>query len=178
MDLKGLRSLNLENNPDISGEAMDALKMSLFACEVRHSELSYMVNIDGYSIRNDGTNIDLSGLNIYDISNFKKFLNPETVNFARNNISNLYPLVEAPNRMLVRNLDLSYNALSDITPIASLQNLVTLDLSYNMMIGSELPLLALSSLRTLNVTATGLSAQQVMVLKDSLPGCTVISSYG
>ena len=177
-NLTGLRSLNLENNLEISGEAMDSLKTSLYACQVTHSELSYMVNIDGYSIRNDAMNIDLSGLNIYDISNFRYFTNPQTVNLARNNISNLYMLPESPNRMLVRNLDLSYNALFDITPIASLMNLETLNLSYNLMISSELPLLALRNLRQLDVTGTSLSAQQVKILKDTLTGCVVISNYG
>jgi len=177
-NLTGLRSLNLENNREITGESMDNLKQVLYGCQITHSDLSYMVYIDGYSIRNNGTNIDLSGLNIYDITNFRMFTNPETVNLARNNISNLYPLTNSPNRMLVKNLNLSYNALSDITPIAYLPNLETLDLSYNMMISSELPLMSLYNLRQLNVTGTMLSPQQVINLRDTLTGCNVISSYG
>jgi len=177
-NLTGLRSMNLENNPEITGESMDNLKRVLYGCQISHSELSYQVYIDGYSIRSDGTNIDLSGLNIYDITNFRMFTNPETVNLARNNISNLYVFANSPNRMLVKNLNLSYNALSDITPIAYLPNLETLDLSYNMMISSELPLMSLYNLRQLNVTGTMLSPQQVMNLKATLTGCNVISSYG
>ena len=177
-NLTGLRSLNLENNTQISGESMDNLKQLLYGCNITHSQLSYMVYIDGYSIRNDGVNIDLSGLNIYDISNFRMFTNPETVNLARNNISNLYPLVDSPNRFMVKNLNLSYNALSDITPLAYLPNLESLDLSYNTMINSELPLMALYNLRQLNVTGTMLTPQQVMNLRAGLPTCNVISGYG
>ena len=177
-NLTGLRSLNLENNPDITGENMDNLKRVLYSCQITHSDLSYMVYIDGYAIRNNGTNIDLSGLNIYDITNFRMFTNPETVNLARNNISNLYPFVDSPNRFMVKNLNLSYNALSDITPIAYLPNLETLDLSYNTMISSELPLMSLYNLRQLNVTGTMLTPQQIINLRDTLTGCHVISSYG
>jgi len=177
-NLTSLRSMNLENNLEISGEAMDNLERTLYSCRVSHSELGYMVNIGGYSIKNDGVNLDLSGLNIYDISNFKSFTNPQTVNLARNNISNIYVFVDSPNRMLVKNLNLSFNILSDITPLASLNNLETLDISYNMMINSELPLLALRSLRQLDVRGTSLSPYQIQTLRDSLPGCLVISDYG
>ena len=156
-NLTGLRSMNLENNPDISGEAMDNLKRSLYTCQVTHSELSYLINVGGYSIRSDGTNIDMSGLNLYDISNFKAFVNPQTVNFSRNNISNIYVFVDAPNR---------------------LNNLESLDISYNMMITSELPLMALRNLRQLNVIGTGLTMEQVYTLKMNLPGCMVYSNYG
>lgn len=177
-NLTGLRSMNLEKNMDISGEAMDNLKRSLYTCQVTHSELSYMINIGGYSIRNDSTNIDMSGLNLYDISNFKGFINPQTVNFSRNNISNIYVFTEASNRLLVKDLNLSYNALSDITPLASLNNLESLDISYNMMVTSELPLLSLRNLRQLNVIGTSLSMEQVYTLKMNLPGCMVYSNYG
>jgi len=79
---------------------------------------------------------------------------------------------------MVKNLNLSYNALSDITPLAYLPNLESLDLSYNTMINSELPLMALYNLRQLNVTGTMLTPQQVMNLRAGLPTCNVISGYG
>lgn len=175
--LTGLRYLNIENNRNLSGEAVDTLRRTLYACEVTHSALTYMVSIDGYSLPNDTSYIDLSGLNIYNLTNFEKFQNPETVNLARNNISNLYVLNNMPNRYLIRHLDLSYNALSDITPIAGLINLETLNLSYNM-ISSELPLLSLYSLRQLDVRGTMLSEAQVRIIRDTLTGCNVISDYG
>ena len=175
-DLTGLRSLNIENNTSLSGEAVDDLQRALGACVITHSDLTYMVNIDGFSIASDSANIDLSGLNISDISNVGKFKNPETLNLARNNISNLYYLQDAPNRLLIKNLDLSSNSVMDITPLSMLTNLETLDLSYNM-INSELPLLSLSNLRTLNVTGTMLTESQVSVIKSTLTGCNVISDY-
>lgn len=172
--LTGLRSLQIENNLNLSGEAVDALKFSLPSCEIAHSELTYLVDIDGYSVSSDITAIDLSGLGISDISNFTKFTNPETVNLSNNNISNLYPLQDATNRMQIKSLNLSCNSITDVTPLSVLYGLETLDVSYNM-ISSELPFIGLTNLRTLNITGTMLNAQQVAVLRQTLTGCNVIS---
>lgn len=174
--LTGLRSLQIENNINLTGEGVDALAQNLLMCEIRHSELTYLVEIDGFSIANDLTVIDLSALNISDISNVSKFVNPETLNLSRNNISNLYPLQDAGNRMMIRNLDLSYNSIMDATPLGMLYGLETLDVSYNM-ISSELPFMGLTNLRTLNVTGTLLSPQQVTTLRQTLTSCTIISDY-
>lgn len=172
--LTGLRTLQIENNLELTGEAVDALKVSLPACEMIHSELTYLVDIGGYSVSNDLTTIDLSSLNITEISNFAKFTNPESVNLSHNAISNLYPLQDAPNRMLIKNLDLSYNAIMDATPLAMLYGLETLDVSYNM-ISSELPFMGLTNLKTLNIKGTLLNAQQIYSLRQTLTGCNIIA---
>lgn len=174
--LTGLRSLQIENNLNLTGEAVDALAQNLLQCEIRHSDLTYLVQIDGFSIANDLTVIDLSALSISDITNVSKFVNPETLNLSHNNISNLYPLQEAGNRMMIKNLDLSYNSIMDATPLAMLYGLETLDVSYNM-ISSELPFMGLTNLRTLNLTGTLLSSQQVTTIRQALTGCTIISDY-
>ena len=174
--LTGLRKLNIENNLNITGEAVMELNRYLPSCEVVHSELSYLIDIDGYSVSDDLTTIDLSGLNISDITNISKLSNPETLNLSRNIISNLYPLQDASNRMLIRNLDLSYNSIMDATPLSMLYGLETLDVSYNM-ISSELPFMSLTNLRTLNVMGTMLNAQQVATLRQTLTGCTVIADW-
>lgn len=176
-ELTGLRALMIENNLNISGEAVDLLRQSLVFCEVTHSDLTYMVDIDGYAIADDSSTITLSGLGISDISNFSKFTNPETVDLSNNTISNLYPIQDAPNRNLIKNLNLSSNSIMDVTALGMCYGLETLDVSYNM-ISSELPFMSLSNLRTLNVTGTLLSLPQVVSLKTNLPGCTVISDFG
>lgn len=176
IDLTNLSSLNIENNTSLTRDAVQTLESNLYSCRITYSELSYMVYIDNYALDGDSVNIDLSGLNIFDISALSQFSNPETINLSRNNISNIYVFQSASNRLLIKSLDLSYNALSDITPLASLSNLEYLDLSYNM-ISSELPLLALTNLRQLNVTGTLLTEQQVQTLQTNLPLCQVISGY-
>lgn len=173
-ELTGLRSLQIENNLDLTGEAVDALSVNIPSCEISHSELTYLVDIGGYSVANDLTAIDLSSLGVSDITNFAKFTNPETVNLSHNNISNLYPLQDANNRMLIRNLDLSYNSIMDATPLSMLYGLETLDVSYNM-ISSELPFMGLTNLRSLNLTGTLLNEQQISNLRQALTGCNIIT---
>ncbi|MDO4983278.1 MAG: leucine-rich repeat domain-containing protein [Eubacteriales bacterium] len=177
MFLGSLSSLNIENNEQLTGEAVQLLKQSIPMCTVTHSELTSMVYFENYAVAGDTYEINLSGLNIYDINSFGQLQHPETVNMARNSISNIYVFQNANNRGYVKHLDLSYNLLQDITPLASLTNLETLDISYNT-VSSELPLLALSNLRVLNVSGTLLSWEQVEILRMNLPMCTVISSYG
>ena len=57
-----------------------------------------------------------------------------------------------------------------------LYGLETLDVSYNM-ISSELPFMSLTNLRTLNVTGTMLTAQQVATLRQTLTNCNVIADW-
>ena len=176
MELTNLSSLNIENNVNITREAVQTLETALYNCRITYSDLLFTVYIDNYAIDGDSTNIDLSGLNIYDISALSQFSNPETINLSKNNISNIYVFQSASNRSYIKSLDLSYNALSDITPLASLSNLEYLDISYNM-ISSELPLLGLTNLKQLNVTGTLLTEQQVQTLQTNLPFCQIISGY-
>lgn len=177
MYLASLTSLNIENNEQLTGEAVQLLKQSIPMCIVAHSELTSMVYFENFAVSADSIDINLSGFNISDISSFNQLISPETVNMSRNSISNLYVFQYANNRGFVKHLDLSYNLIQDITPLAGLTGLETLDLSYNM-ISSELPLLALSNLRLLNVCGTQLSYEQIEILRMNLPMCTVISSYG
>ncbi len=176
MSLTNLTSLNIENNPDLTTENVNTLERNLYTCRITHSELSPMVYIDNYAYPGDSTNLNLSGLNIFNISAISQFSNPETIDLSANNISDIYVFQTAPNRLSIRSLDLSYNALSDITPLASLTNLEYLDISYNM-ISSELPLLALTNLRQLNISGTPLSEQQIQILMANLPYCQIITGY-
>lgn len=176
MELTGLTSLNIENNPDLTTETVNTLERNLYNCRITHSELSPMVYIDNYAYPGDSTYINLSGLNIYDISALSQFSNPETIDLSANNISDIYVFQNSPNRLCIKSLTLSYNALSDITPLASLTNLEYLDISYNM-IYTELPLLALTNLRQLNVSGTQLNDQQIQILRTNLPYCQIITGY-
>lgn len=176
MSLTGLSSLNIENNPNLTTDAVNMLEKNLYNCRITHSELSPMVYIDNYAFPADSTNLNLSGLNLFNINAISQFSNPETIDLSANNISDLYVFQSAPNRLSIRSLDLSYNALSDITPLANLSNLEYLDISYNM-INSELPLLALTNLRQLNISGTPLNDQQVQILRANLPYCQIITGY-
>ena len=176
MYLNGLKSMNIENNGQLTGDAVTLLKQALPMCVITHSDLIMMVSFQGYPVPADTYELNLSGMGIYDLSAFSQLLNPETVRLQGNSISDISVFQFSNNRGCVKHLDLSYNMLQDITPVSYLTSLETLDLSYNM-IYSELPLLSLQNLRILNVTGTMLSSQQIDIIRMTLPMCTVISSY-
>lgn len=168
-----LHTLNIENNPKISGEAVDELRLSLGSCNIKHSELSYLVDFDNHAVQTNAVELSLPGQGIVDISAMMKLHQLETVDLSGNFISNIYVLQDAECRFSIRSLDLSNNSISDITPLSMLMNIEELDLSYNS-INSELPLMRLYSLQTLNLTGNPLSEEQVELLRKTLVDTVII----
>ena len=70
-------------------------------------------------------------------------------------------------------MNLSYNNLSDLTPLSMMPNLQELDLSYNQ-ISSLQPLMNLTNLRTLRLSGNPLSITEINALAYALPNCEVI----
>ena len=174
--LKGLSMLsvlNIENNSDLTGEAVDELKTYLNACEINHSQLSYAVNFDGVEVLSDTVVLDLQGLQIADIDNIRKLGSLEVVNLSNNMISNLYPLEYADSRFTIISLSLRDNLIQDLTPISFLTQIETLDLANND-ISSLQPLMTLTTLRTLILTGNPLSEEEVVMLRNTLIDCDII----
>ena len=172
-NLSTLNSLNLENNPALTGEGVDALQLILSTCEIAHSDLSYLVDMDGHAVKSDATALELSGTGIADISGITALSSLETVQLGMNSITNLYPLQFSPSRFTIRELDLSGNSIEDITPLSCLQVVETLNLSNNM-ISSELPLMNLKSLKTLYLGGNLLTQEQLINLQTALINCEII----
>jgi len=168
-----LTNLYIENNPEITGETCDALQSSLATCNIHHSELVYTIDVEGYQVRSDTTELDLSGTGISDLYGLSKLHKLEKVNLSRNNISNIYVLEYTESRFSIKEMDLSGNKLEDITAISLLQNVEVLDLSNNM-ISSELPLLNLKTLKKLYLGGNLLSELQIDTIQNSLLDCEII----
>ena len=171
--LSSLTDLNIEENPALTGEAVDDLRTYLNACRIRHSTLGYDVDFDGVIVKSDAEVLNLPGCSISDISAVMRLNGLKALDLRGNNVSNLYPLALADCRYNLAFLDLRENAISDLTPLASLTKLETLDLSFNNA-SSVLPLLGMTSLRTLVLTGNPLSLEDVQLVRDTLPGCDVI----
>ena len=168
-----LSTLNVEDNADLSGEAVDELAMTLGNCTINHSELSYIIDIDNHAVQTDTVTLALPGQGIVDISNLAQLSTLENVDLSGNFISNIYPLEYSDSRFTIKNLNLSTNGIRDITPLAKLMNIETLDLSFND-INSELPLMNLFTLRRLVLTGNPLSEEQIENLRFSLVDCEII----
>ena len=168
-----LSTLNIENNPAMSGEGVDELRAYLGSCIINHSELSYKVDFDGHAVQTDAVELSLPGQAIMDLSALMQLDYLETADLSGNLISNLYPLESADCRFGLKYMDLSHNSISDATPLASLMNIEELDLSYNS-ISSELPFMRLYTLRVLDLTGNPLTSAQVDTIRSSLVDCEVI----
>lgn len=174
--LKGLNllgTLNIENNPGVSGEAVDELRLYLGTCKIAHSELAYIVDFDNHSVQSNAVELSLPGQGIVDVSGLMRLNKLESADLSGNYISNIYPLSDAECRFTLTSLDLAHNNLSDITPVSLLLNIKHLDLSYNS-INSELPLLRLYTLETLDLTGNPLSEEQIDILRKTLVDCEII----
>lgn len=168
-----LGTLNIEDNPDISGEAVDELRAYLGSCKIGHSELAYIVDFDNHSVQSNAVELSLPGQGIVDVSALMRLNKLESADLSGNYINNIYPLENAECRFSLTHLDLGHNNISDATPVASLLNIESLDLSYNN-IDSELPLMRLYTLSYLDLTGNPLSEEQVNTLRNTLIDCEII----
>ena len=174
--LKGLAmlySLNIENNPALTGEAVDELRTYLNTTQIRTSTLSYAVVIDGQSVQTDAMVLNLAGTGISDLTGVQRLGSLQYVDLSQNRISNLYPFEQSESRFSITGMNLSYNQLSDITPLSLMPKLETLDLSYND-ISSLQPLMNMSSLHTLVLTGNPVSMEELSALQNVLFNCDII----
>ena len=171
--MSGLMELNIEDNPELTGEGVDDLRSYIYACQIRHSVLGYEVDFDGLVVKSDSEVLNLPNVGIRDISAVMQLNSLRALDLSGNNISNLYPLELADCRFTLNFLDLRENSITDLTPLASLMNIETLDLSYNGAT-TVLPLLNLTTLKTLVLTGNPMSQEEVQLIRDTLPNCDVI----
>ena len=171
--LQTLGTLNILDNPGLTGASVETLKRNLPACQVSHAPFSVDIYFDGRLVPNDATTLRIIGQGITDISSIQMLGNLREIDLSVNQISNIYPLVFADCRYSVTSLNLSYNVLSDVTPLSMLTNIENLDLSYNQ-ISSLQPLMGLTSLRTLRISGNPLSLEDINSLCMALPECNVI----
>lgn len=173
--LNALMLLEVEDNPGLSGEAVDALWATLGNCEITHSKLVYSVEIGGIRVPGDTEELDLSGRSLSDLSGMTNLYNLITVDLSGNSISNIYIFKFTNSRTTIENLDLSSNQIEDITPIASMTALINLDLSNNM-VNSVGPLMEQKGLRSLDLSGNPLTEEQLDALSNALPDCEI--SFG
>lgn len=167
--IKTLRSLNIENDPDVSGETVDALRAANPACAVKHSTLVYLVTLGDKQFREDINDLDASGLDLVSISAMGEFDALERVNLSNNRISNIYIFEWLSG---IKYLNLSGNCVSDLNPLLSMTDLEVLNLTDNCV--SDIRILTrLTWLKELYLAGNGLTADQIDEIRTALPNTTV-----
>ena len=121
----------------------------------------------------DTYELRMVGQNVSDISTLQMMPQLRVVDLSVNQVTNLYPLYFSDCRFTITDMNLSYNGLSDITPLSLLTSIENLDLSYNQITSLQ-PLMMLSTLRSLRLTGNPLSLEDVNLLCMMLPDCEVI----
>ena len=171
--LQSLTTLNISDNPGLTGIAVENLKRNLPVCMVTHSALSVNIDFDGRSVPSDTTDLRLVGQGIVDISGVQRLPELRNLDLSANMINNIYPLIFSDCRSTLQSVNLSNNAISDITPLSMLSAVESLDLSYNQ-ISSLQPLMALTTLKSLRLTGNPLSIQDINMFCFTMPECEVI----
>ena len=167
--IPSLLSLNIENNPDVSGETVDAFKSLNPACEVTHSTLVYLVELGGKQFREDITELDASNLDLVSISAMGEFDALERVNLSGNRISNIYIFQWLSG---IKEINLEGNQVSDVSPLLSMESLEVLDLTDNC-VSSTSALCQMTWLKELHIAGNDLTAEQIDELRQSLPNTTI-----
>lgn len=108
---------------------------------------------------------------IVNLKGIKSYTALNELYLSDNLINNLLPLEEIRQLKI---LVLSYNKITDLLPICSLTSLVHLDISGNNKMYNFSELINLYNLKTLNVTNTNITQEEIDFLTYYLPDCKIL----
>lgn len=169
--LNALKLLNLKENPELTGEEVDALKQCLTDCYIEHSRLVYTSTLNGQRYRQDLTILEISGTGApFDLAEIMMMSDLERLDLSGDELENIYPLRPLTK---LRELDLSDNRIVDVTSLAYMNELKKLDLSNNNL-DSITALLNLTQLEELDLRGNKLSDEQKERLTQTLENCRIL----
>ena len=171
--LQTLASLNIKDNPLLTSQGVDLLKGFLPGCMIDHSAFAFNIDFSGQYVPADTYELRMVGQNVSDISTLQMMPQLRLVDLSVNQVTNLYPLYFSECRFTITDMNLSYNGLSDITPLSMLTSIENLDLSFNQITSLQ-PLMTLTTLRSLRLVGNPVSMDEVNLLCLLLPNCEVI----
>ena len=168
-----LEELRLEENMDITMNAITEFKEAVPACVVYYSEgLASKIYIGSEEFLSTETIIDLSDFGITSLEELKKFGDLISVNLADNSLGDISVLSRFAG---LETLSLRNCGISDISALASCKALKSLDLSGNNVRNIS-ALFDLTSLTSLDLTGnSSLTADDIRELNAALPKCNIIT---
>lgn len=182
--LKNLRTLSMKGIP-ITDKKLQALQEALPDCSIftdAPSEEAEELTLGGKKFYSDATILNLSGLNIDDISVLRECVHLKQLDLRDNKIKDISPLldlqelewlclwnnqVEDINALMtltsLKYLDIDGNKVTDISVVRDLPNLEELWLNNNALKSLD-PLKGLTNLQRLGIANTGTDDQRLDVL--------------
>lgn len=185
-----LIELNLSNNRI---KTLDQLRW-MKKLEVIYLSSNELSNISPLSSLSSLIDLDLSYNKISDLSPLQALSKLEYLDISYTEVKDLRPIVKCP----VEILDISGGIITDLSPLSEVKSLTDLilaetnieDLSalmncselveldcYNSKVKSIEPLFELKKLNYLDITDTPVPREQVDILKEKLPDCTIEYHY-
>lgn len=107
---------------------------------------------------------------IDNLENIIHYTSLKELYLSDNQITSILPLEEINNLEI---LVLSYNKITDLSPLCTLTKLTNLDLSGNKNMYNFNELVSLYNLKTLNVTNTNITNDEIKFLSSNIPGCKI-----
>lgn len=168
-----LQELRLEDNMDITMNAIDEFKEAVPACAVYYSEgLASKIALGSGEFLSTETVIDASGLGITSLDGIEEFDDLVSINLADNSLSDITALAQFSGLQI---LSLKNCGISDVSALSSCRALTSLDLSGNN-VSSISVLLDLTSLTNLDLSGnSALTADDIRELNAALPKCNIIT---
>lgn len=108
---------------------------------------------------------------IADIDNIEYYQSLNELYLSDNLLTGLLPLEKTRHLEI---LVLSYNKITDLLPVCSLTSLIHLDISGNNKMYNFSELISLYNLKTLNVTNTNITKEEIDFLLYHLPDCEIL----
>ncbi len=101
------------------------------------------------------------------------FYDVETVNLCGQEVSNISPLASLNNLVF---LNLSFTQVRDISPLASSKNLIFLNLG-STQVSDISPLMLLTNLDIIHLAYTKVTKEEVEQLQQALPECRIYQDF-
>lgn len=108
---------------------------------------------------------------IVNLDNIKYYTSLNELYLSDNLITDLSPLEETDSLQI---LVLSYNNITDLLPVCPLTSLTNLDISGNNNMYNFSELVSLYNLKTLNLTNTNVTKEEIDFLTSYLPNCKIL----
>ena len=157
MGITTLKELSVDENEGLSAEKLDALKEALPDCVITHSEAYYSVKLGSKTFQSNAESIDAQNAGVTSLTGLEKFTKLKNLHLSGNQITDISPLKDLMDLEVV---ELRYSGtgsgITDISALAGHTHLRILDLMYNAP-GSLQPLADCTALQELYLSYTGIS---------------------
>ena len=147
--LGSLKALNIEDNDELTGGAVDALKLKLDGCTVTHSDLAYKVTLGKAEFDDTAATVDAAPQSVSDLTEAASAQKSDDAAFGATTPSPTSTPSRRSTTLSV--LEFDYNSVTDLSALLNLTKLRSLSLMYNKVSGGVAGLTYCTALEELHL---------------------------